>query len=322
MDQSNQLVGVTVIVPVSVDAGGTVLSASPDLVVNDEATGPFRLGDRYSAAGVEGLRDAVVALLGVGVTKVQVLDPVGWAALLDPIDGLVLDLPDALVPNDDEANVVEVPAGLVDLTPVQVVDVFGHLNPGESPANRVSRQELIWTAWVNALDDGPNTLPELDLPLVDVLGVLEGGPLVVQSVPSHIQEIPTDTGALLRLLVPDVEATRATALDAVAFPVSATGAERVSVRLLNGTDTVDLDTVVTDIGSRIVAAGGSLTIIGNSDSLANATSEIRYREGSVEAANQLGEALGISARIADDDPRSVADITVVVGRDLAPGSSS
>jgi hypothetical protein len=318
-DAAGRLVGVTVLVPASGQQGGTVASAPPSVVVapGDDLE-PYRLDEVFAAGGAPALAEAMARFLQVGATDVEVLDPGGWERMVEPAGGLSVRLPDDLVTEEPDGSLRTLfPAGPTILAPDEVPTVFGHLNPGESPANRVARQISIWDAWLAALSDDPDAVPLFGNPLSEVLAVLQGGPVALERLPFEILEIPMADGGTAALMVADVEAARANALRIVPFPISVTGAERVPVRLLNATASLALDSVVADIGGRLVAGGARLVVVGNADPMDRAASQVRTSEAATDEARRLGALLGITDVVVSANHPALADLTVIVGEDLA-----
>ncbi len=317
VDESDTLVGVTVLVPTAGQQGGTIITAEPTLAVApDDGTEPFRFVDVYAAEGLDGLATRMGQLLRVGATSTAVLDPGGMELLLDPLGGLTVDLPDALVVAGSGDTLETIyPSGELDLEPDEVPEVFAHVNPGESPVNRIGRQVDIWDAWLDALADG-GEVPELEIPITDTLAAMQGGTVVQERLPFHVRDIPMDDGSTVEFLVVDNAAAQDLALRVVPFPVGADGVPRVPVRLLNATSSLTLEQVVTEFGTQLVAADSRVVVIGNADPMARQTSEILTTEAGLPDAERLAAVLGIEEIVMTSRHPTVAALTVIVGEDL------
>lgn len=318
-DEDGALTGVTLLVPASGEPGGTAVTVPPGLVIVDAEEGPFRLDDRFEDGGMEALESALTALMQVGVTERQVLDPAAFEVFVEPAGPLELRLPDPLVEVDEDGEeTVLFERGTVRLDAEDVPVVFGHLNPGEAAANRLARQVALWNAWFDALGDG-GSVPDLDVPLTGMLASMGQGTVVEHRLPFHLETVPTANGPV-PMLVADVAAARELALTVVPFPSSGPGAPRVPVRLLNGTASLPLDRVVTEFGPPLMEAGARLAVIGNAEPMNRAASSVRYQPGREADGRALARALGIDDVQEDDSGPSVADVTVIVGEDLVDGS--
>ena len=100
-----------------------------------------------------------------------------------------------------------------------------------------------------------------------------------------------------------------------AFPwaVIASG-ERPRVELLNGVGGVG---VTQGVASRIVPAGGEVTLTGNVPGFGVATTKVvYYRPGARDAAQRFAKALGVGEVVRAAEPIDVVDVTVVVGKDF------
>jgi len=320
VDDADELVGVTVLVPTAGQQGGTIVTVPASLAVAlDDGSAPFSLDAVFAEGGIDLLAERMAQVLGVGTTEVEVVDPLGLERMLDPLGELRLTLPDALVEEAPDGTLrTLIPAGASDLDPDEIVEVFSHVNPGESPVNRIGRQVHVWEAWLEALADG-GSLPELTVPLTEVLGGMVGGTVVQERLPFQQITVPLEGGGGLPLLAADLAEARALGLRMVPFPVDAASVPRVPVRLMNGTASLSLDRVVTEFGSQLVAAGARVVVIGNADPMDRPASEIRTTEAGAEAAQRLADALGITTVTVTTNHPTIADLTVIVGEDLAGG---
>lgn len=331
-DEAGSLAWAAVLALGTADEGGSVLLVPPETLVFS-VDGERPLAELFAESAdlaVGGL--AILSDMGFGA--VEVLDPAQLASLVEPLGGVEMTLADPLVrvgagsaaAGEGSAEGGEVvdgaaperevvrPAGSVTLDGAEFAEVLTWSNPGESPVNRLLRQEVAWTAWLEALAAVPDAalvLPgETDVGMVRFLRGLASGTNLILEVPGA--PVAGDDG---ELYAADGAAVRALLLDMVPFPAPAFPGDRPRVRLLDGRPAAER--LLSD-ASTLVSARAEIVIIGNASSFGREATVIEYHNEDAEQwARSLSDALGAGQVVAATSPEPVIDITVILGQDLA-----
>lgn len=320
------LTGVTFMAQTDFERGGAAILLPADLVVVPDRAGPADGGEgdelqgqllslAWSEGGLARVELLAESLFGFGFDEAIELTTDDLATAI----GLVEPLPYLLA---DDLSVLTgagvspwLPAGRLDLDGETAARVYGFRNPGEADINRVERQRALWTAWLASIgragDPDEAVLPFTDgvWPFLQSLGLWSG---VVETAP--VQPVVLDPGDV-PLYVLDDEGSAwmaAKALELVPWPIPAKSFVRPTVRLLDG---IGDPAIRDDLVGDIVAAGGSVTVIGNAEEFGVARSAVAYHRSELASASaDLAGLLGVEAVLVDN-PELSTDITVTVGLD-------
>ncbi|MGY6500345.1 MAG: LytR C-terminal domain-containing protein [Acidimicrobiales bacterium] len=295
-------------------AGGSVLLVPPPTVVDVPEIGPLTLGYVHAFNGL----DATVALteivLRMGIDDVVELRGDDWARLVEPLGALPITNPDELRADDGS---VAFAAGPLELASGDVGAYLEAVEGDESPLNRVLRQELVWDAWLTALDGDPGGLAlggEQDQGLARFLPELAGGTHRIATLPGQLDGLDDpDAGVAF---TPDEDAVDVLIPQLVPFPSGARSGDRLLVRVLDGSGRPE---VVAPAVRRVASGGGQVTVIGNADRFGeDATRVIIASEGQRDAADAVVEALGVGSVQVNDQLDEDDAITVILGSDFVP----
>ncbi|MGH9005767.1 MAG: hypothetical protein ACRDYV_21785, partial [Acidimicrobiia bacterium] len=245
------------------DRGGTVVVVPPSLLTDTAPTATTTIADIYRDEGAEGAADALGLVLAAAAGERIEVDDAHWARLVEPVAPLELTLPEP---------VGEWPAGDIRLEPGEVGGFLATLAPGETDIDRIERQELFWSAWLDQVGDaGQDAVPgEESSGLGRFVRGIARGDARIQELPIKRDDRPS--GLYLR---PNDTRVPEFMTDAVPFPTSPAPATRVRVRLLNGTE----DTALTTDAARFLVMGGAeIIIVGNAATLDVAETTVSYSD--------------------------------------------
>jgi len=279
-----------------------VLQPLPDVDVLREAYRPVNEPAKAQAD----LSRYTALTLGVGFSDTISIDNAGWEELLAKLAPIEIQNPDALT-----LGTVPLPVGAVQLQASQIGPYLEATVPGESDLNRLNRHEVLWRAIVAELaaSNDPDILPgESNAGLGRYLRGLADGSTSYQTMPvTQDVDAPTFT-----IREPEL---RASMLQAVPFPQAPIEGSRPSVRVLDG---VSANPRGTGLTQPLVKAGATIAAVGNGPEFGQETTTWTYSEvADKPAAVFLRQALGGKGTIEfDADGADVADVTVVVGKDL------
>ncbi|MDH3755130.1 MAG: LytR C-terminal domain-containing protein, partial [Acidimicrobiia bacterium] len=300
-----RLVSAALIVPSADAAGGTWLIVPAETVVD----GGDRLADLWAASGNEALREPLADLVGVEPDSFEVLDELRFETLVDPTGPVELTLADDLFAATDAGPEVRFGSGRVVLDPDEFATFLAWQNPGESPANRVSRQRDALSAWLAAESVEPES-PAIAGDLATTIATLAGGTAVVETIP-----LVGTNGTNDRFEV-DVDAVRERVLEIAPFARAATSVTRPLTLVLNSTNNDQALTLA--VATLAGSAGAQVTALGNGDDFLADSSTIRYVDETwADAARQIAETLGIDLVELDVAGNPAFDLTLVIGPDLA-----
>jgi hypothetical protein len=273
----------------------------------------------FASGGIDVLRLRLGADLTFGTTSavtapVSMLDDL--AASVGPV---TISLPDDVLQAGADGEVmVRYPAGTLTLEPSAVAEFMSFPGLDESKANRALREQLVWEALLGAAggSGAPLTIPTLGEDAAAVAELIEDSvdPATrFELVPLTALPLFVDPPATIYRI--DQAAMPTWVAAEVPFPVSAFPGQRARVELLNGTAD---DSALQLVAPTIVAANGEIAVTGNAESFDVAVSRVEYSSGKAQAAaDQIAEALGVTATDTADLPADV-DVVVVVGADKLP----
>lgn len=287
-----QLTSVSLLTEADADSGGSVITV-PRTFVDPGASG-LPLSQIFATSGVDAVVDELNVSLGIGFGEVVVLDASAWTALMIADLPLTLTLREDLVePVDpaaaDGATRIVLASGTRDFTLSEIATIAGHQNPEEPSLGIALRHQQIWTAWISRTA-GSAEQPEL---LSQGTGFIE----LISSLSTaevSYRTVATSTVVADRAQDTTYEADSDAIADVIAeivpFPESAEPGDRASVFLLDTSlGTQDLLPFI----SGVARSGGLVTIIGNSDGVAEMAPEVQvHDELAAEVAAEIAERLG------------------------------
>jgi hypothetical protein len=306
-NESDDLVGVTLLALRSQDQGGSVLLV-PVATQAPFGTPGMSLAGVFSADGAEAVAAQVELLLNVAIGETVELDDAGWTSLVDPVDSVSVVL---------GSRVGVWPAGRTDLAAADVGTFLAAQSTSESELARLDRHELFWNEWLpRVAAGGPSAVPgETDIGVGRFVRGLSAGTTDVEALPvSEVQFYG-------ELFEPDEELAAAVIARVVPYPQEATVGSRIRIRLLNGTTTPGL---AVRAAKPLVEAGAEIAVSGNADSFGEPQTRIIYGKERMRAkANSLRDALGVGVVEQASSEETVEpaeeadriDVTVVLGAD-------
>jgi len=319
-DGAGTLASVALMVPAGVGSGGTVLllpasTEVPSLAGVGAGSGDGRLLTlaELHAMDPNATGKAVEALLGISLPQVALIDGAAWAETVAPIGAVVIDSPDRLETTDAAGQPVVYEASRLALRPEDVGPYLGASRSGESPEAKLFRQDLVWTAWLDAL-------AQMDDPGVGGGSRLFGS--FGHDIANGIHDVtvvagqasPAEGDGMARFQVLPGQ-LHAQVLDLVQFPVGAPGDDRwARVRLLDGRG----DQAATLAAGRVIAnEWAQLTVFGTADSFDHVANLVQFHGDEYrDHGERLAQALGGGVLVFAEDPTDVVDLTVVVGADF------
>jgi hypothetical protein len=185
--------------------------------------------------------------------------------------------------------------------------------PGENDLNRLSRQQLVWQAWLSAVHASKRTdvVPgEAKAGLGHYVRGLAAGTFDVATLP--VDPSAGAAGVTVYTATPGLSQLLLT--NAVPFPVSGGLVQRVTVRVLNGATPGPIPQSVLQ---RIVFAGGQISVIGNYKHFGVRRSSIEYSQvGSADAATRIAKQLHTPRGVLQPNVGDSINVTVILGSDV------
>jgi hypothetical protein len=320
LDQG-RLSGLTVLSLTSPDGGGAVLFVPIETLTDPstQAYGFDRLRTAYELTGLDGVRNALGLTLNMSFSDAAQVDAAQLATLVGPTAPLRFENPDDLRGEDANGERIRFEGGPIELPADQVGQYLALRPEGESDLNRMIRHQLVWQAWLGAVAAAPD--PAAAVPgeggsgLGHFIRRLAAGPVVYETLP--VSEVTAADGSTAFQPatgeLPDLVARL------VPLPTAASPGSRVRVRILDGAQN---PAAVQDVIRTLVPAAAQIVVVGNADRFTYAATEVRYDPQAGEAALRLNhflnEALGVGEPRAMSFGTDAFDVTVVIGRDLAP----
>ena len=295
-------------------AGGSVLLVPPPTFVDVPDIGGLSLEYVHVFNGLDSTVTLTELVLRMGIDDVVELRTDDWTRLVEPLGTIGLTNPDELRADDGS---VAFASGRLQLTADQVGPYLEFLGAGESPLNRVLRQELLWEAWLAALAEDPTALDvpgEQDRGLARFVPELADGAHRVATLPGQVDGLTDpDQPVLFR---PDHDAIAALVPQLVPFPAGASPGDRPLVRVLDGSGRAE---ILPSAVRRVAAGGGQVIMIGNADQFDETETRIVVADETLRAAAQsVAEALGVGSVQVNDQFEESDEITVVLGSDFTP----
>ena len=310
-DVNGALDSVTVLtLPDPGGSGGGVLLIPTRTVTDVPIFGESPLAIAYNFGDSQIATEVVGTLLGTGLGESAVVDDTRWADLVAPVAPITIDNPNALSVDGE----LRFPVGEIQL---QAADVGPYLTArvdGESDLARLFRQQVFWSAWLDAVKANGTTAAvpgELDTGIGRFVRALAAGQRVISTLP--VQPTPAGEYGDEEAFVTQPAKAKALVDQLVPFPVSPAPGARARLRLLNGTPDTS---VAASIAADLPAAGVQVVLIGNATSLDHETTTVRYIGAEFrDEAQAVADILGVGEVTEDNRPSETADITVTLGAD-------
>ncbi|MFZ4518656.1 MAG: LytR C-terminal domain-containing protein [Microthrixaceae bacterium] len=308
--------------------GGTVIPIPPSLVLPAyDGAAPITAGEAYTQGGISSLRERLGPAVTFGFTSastvtaeqlgrlVQLTGPLkvqNADNLLEPVNRLDPNYRPAA--GGDGTGTVKYRSGSLTLDGPQLAEYLGFTGEGETVVNQALRQQAAVTALLTGLKGKDLTgvadaASGQDASAGSVLADLVSGDVRFDQLPVREQTVP---GTLFKESVPDDQQLPGFVSRTIPAPIAAFPGQRARTRLLNGTTDAAAATPLTP---DIVAAGGTVVLLGNAESFDVATSRVEYTApAAAPAAQAIAAKLGLTATKVKGADAGV-DVTVVVGRD-------
>jgi hypothetical protein len=283
------------------DEGGTVVVVPPALLADRSPTATATLADTYRQDGSDGAVAAMGGVLGTAVSEHVEVDDAHWARLVDPVAPIEVTL---------DEPVGEWPAGDVRLDPDDVGPFLAALGSGETDIDRIERQQMFWSAWLDQVGEGGrDAVPgEESTGLGRFVRGIAGGPARALELPVQRDDRPS--GFYMRTndyRLPEVMA------QAVPFPTSPELGGRVRIRLLNGTTDASL---TADAARFLVMGGSEIVIVGNAPTFDVTETTVSYAGPEREVlAGWVAGLFGLTGTEELPGADEEVDATVVLGED-------
>ena len=311
-DDSDQLVGVTVMARTLLDNGGQIVLLSSDLAA-DGVEGAT-LADRYAADGAEAVEQAVGTLFGFGFVETATYNTRDFGLLLALAEPLPFGLLDDLFQVTPEGETeLYLGAGSKQLDGEVAAELYAFRNPDEADANRNVRQADLWESWllvIGRATDINTVVPPFDEGLSPYLRAFGVGQRDIQLAPARPTETHDGTP------VYGFDDAGWAWLDEIAdrmtpVPVAPLGSGLPTIRLLDGTG----DRRIAQASFDVLSDLAEVAIVGNALEFGVTETTVSYHEqADADVAEALAAEIDGEARF---DPRTddPADLTIVIGTD-------
>jgi hypothetical protein len=296
------------------EGAGSVVVLPADTVVAVPGVGDLPLSIVYGANGADGVREGLQAMLGVGVSDLEVVEPSAWANLVAPVGPLQVSNPDPVTgPNALGETELLFPQGAIDLPASQVWSYLSTQNPGESDLNRLVRVEAFWRAWiakVAADPDAPGIVPgETESGLGRFVRGLASGQMDATGLP--VQAVLLDSGGTV--YEPQPTEMRDLVVRIIPFPAGPEGT-RARLTVLDGTGALDHGLSAAVI---FAANGGQIDKVGNASEFGVPTTQfVYYDDAALSRVQRMRDAIGVGEIVKSDEINTAVDVTVVLGEDF------
>jgi polyisoprenyl-teichoic acid--peptidoglycan teichoic acid transferase len=333
------------------DDQGTILLVPAGTVADVPGHGSFTVGDAYTFG--EGPLVAVTLdnLLDVRLDGVATLDADGWAALVDEVGPIEVEVRSRLVaPTEGGGGEVRFEPGRQQLEGDRVAEYLTFRAEGETELEALPRVQQVLAGLLARIDEDParlRTALALHGPDAggddDELDGEEGDAVVAGPIRTADRELAaallTELAAargrerVTTLTLPvsplgtgrddlyRVDAARASQLIderlAASRPTETAGAGR-SLQVLNGNG---IPGIGQQVAERLQPGGYRILLTGNADRFTHEVTRIVVYDDSAEqlaVARDIQERLGTGEIERSGTPQSVVDVTIVVGRDFPP----
>jgi hypothetical protein len=308
VDEEGVLDGLTLLT-LTADGVGGVVQIPVDTVV-----GGVTLSYVHATGGVEAMRGAVEALVGLGIPEVDVVTPAEWENLVAPVAPLTVNNPDPVSElNGLGVSSVVFPRGSLTLSAEDVPRYLSLRSPGETDLALMIRRQALWEAWLSAVAASgaqPGVVPgEVETGLGRFVPQLAADQVGHHTLP--VVQIAPGGGAVA--YEPDGAGIEALVESLVPFPAGP-GAARVRTEVLDGTGALDAGLGVAVL---LGTAGAQVQKVGNASEFGVPTTRIVYYDEALRPrVEALREVLGVGELVRSDELNSAIDVSVVVGEDL------
>jgi hypothetical protein len=306
-DGDGRLAGAAVLSLAAGDATGSVTLVPVTTLVRSADRTETTLDAVYAEQGAAAAVQALGETLVVAVPDSVELDDAAWEQLVAPVGSVPVVL---------ETAVADWPEGQIDLRPSQVGRFLSAIGAGEADLARVERHQAFWNAWLPEVHAaGEDTLPgEADTGIGRFVRAIAAGGGAASAIPVGRED--TRGGVRYR---PDARQVGEYVSATIPYPTSPVPGARFRVRLLNGTDDLEL----THRAARaLVASGAEIAIVGNAATFSEPRTRLLYVGPEAEdAARWIAASLGVGrpqpagTRQDGGAPDDDVDVTVILGKD-------
>lgn len=295
---------------------GGVVSMPPDLVVADGASATS-LGAAYESGGLAQLETLMETELNLAVAETRDVRADEWADLLAPVGALTVDNPDIITITATDGTPATLARGQVQLAPGEVGSYLETRKDGESDLNRMTRQQRVWAAWLQAIaaaGETPGVVPgEVETGLGRFVRELAVTQVEMTTLPLSQVPLPGTTASVFSPVVEEIVPLVARL---VPFPIGPTPGSRLRVRLLDGTGTLQNGLPA---AYDLVVGGAEIPMVGNAAAFDRPTTQFIFSDESRRAEVEgLRDALGVGELITTAEVNDAIDVTVILGADAAP----
>lgn len=317
-----------VMVPSTDDDGGSLVWIPGDLVIGvpESEEGTSTLAAMTSPFDLSGARVSIHEMLGLGVTDEAILLPEEAEAIFGAGEPVEVDNPDTVFVGGDPSIVTvegqssdelerRFDEGELELTPEETLDFMTVRGVGETAVSRGIRTEEVVDDLANYVAeggtiDGVSVATDVGADLVGALTQVLLGDLRYESLPVVELEFMES-----RIYQPDTLAIQSLMNELVRFPVSGAPGQRARVEVFNGVEGLNQDVAV---APTLTGFGTEIHLVGNADTFDHETTVVRYHGPEWEdTALLIQRSLGVGT-VEEVEADGTSDITVILGRDMAP----
>jgi hypothetical protein len=269
--------------------------------------GPQALSDIPNDGDTSALATTVENLLGVRVVRTVMLDDTQLNAVLDAAQPIPIELARPVQFDDAESGLVA--AGAHEVSGEDAARLLVSTQDN-SELDRLVTVQGVLDGWLTRLRDraAARRVLAAEPGLQPLLTVARAGEHRTDTLP--VEQVATGGEERFEPRVDDLARYVSVAFDSMLL---GRGVGRPRVEILNGTGAVGL---AQTIASRVVPAGGQVTLSGNAPDFTNQeTQVIYYRDGDRREARRLLAALGCGSLRKAQRPVGIVDVTILAGAD-------
>jgi hypothetical protein len=308
VDDGGKPVSLTVLSQTGQSAGGVILVPVTS-VLTIPTYGSIPLDKAYAQLGMDGLRQGVQNMLGVGMGEMQVIDSSQWADLMGAVGPLLItNLETVTVPGGPTF-----PKGPLLLQPDQVGAYLATSAANSVDTNRLQRQDTFWHSLLARMAQVQVQLPgDADKGLTHFLPPMAKSQVDVQTLPVTTVRLP---GSSDTLFSPVPEQMTPLVAKLIPFPTEAALGTRPKARILDGTGKLDHGVSAAPI---LVRGGAQIAAVGNAANFDYTTTQLIYTDDSQkDLIDKLAAALGVGEVVKSAQQNADVDVTVILGTDFA-----
>jgi hypothetical protein len=285
---------------------GTALLIPPTTMVEVPSLGPQALADVVSLGSRNLLEVVVENALGVDFNGTVLMSDARLASVLAPAGAMHVDFPSA-TRIDDSAGTISFRSGRQSVDPADAMRLL--VAKGHDALSHLVTVGAVLDGWRAALTraDVARATIKVDQRLLPLVIAARAN---VHDSTLPVERLSTGADERFRLRTPDAFAT---VEQSFPWAVIAQG-RRPRIEVLNGVGGVGL---TQGVASRVVPAGGEVTLTGNLPGFGvKVTRVVYYRKNGLAAAKRMAAAMGVGKVVRAADAIDVVDVTIIVGKDF------